>query len=81
MVQKLNEMGLAWSFAILAAIIMTLLWVGGSFGIYTEAFEQMQIWHVFFSLSFGGLIAGIIEAGIWSFLGGWLIAWFYNKFV
>jgi len=75
-----NAKALAWSLAIVAALMMLLIWIGAKIGIYMGAFEMMQNWHVFFSLSFGGLIGGILEAGIWSFVFGWLIAWSYNKF-
>jgi len=36
--------------------------------------------YIFFSLSFTGIVAGIIEASVYGFMGGWLIAYFYNKF-
>lgn len=78
--QKLNEKALGFSLAIISAICMLLLGILGSFGIYTGAVEAMQRWHLFFSLSIDGIIAGIIEAAVWSFIAGWLIAYFYNKF-
>lgn len=78
---KLNELALGYSLAIVSAASMILLWIGGKIGVYTGAFEQMQNWHIFFNLSFVGLIAGTIEAAIWSFIFGWLIAWVYNKYV
>jgi len=80
MKQKLDEKALAWSLAIVAAISMALLWIGGKVGIYEGAAKQMQNMHMFFSLSIGGLIGGVIEAAVLSFVAGWLIAWFYNKY-
>lgn len=80
MARELNAKALGFSLAIVSAISMVLLWIGGKTGVYVEAFEQMQNWHIFFSLSIGGLIGGVIEASIWSFIGGWLIALVYNKF-
>lgn len=79
MAQKLSEKGLAWSLAIVAVICMVLIWIGGKAGIYAGAFDMMQNWHMFFSLSVIGLIGGVLEAGIISFIAGWLIALFYNK--
>lgn len=81
MAQKLNELALGYSLAIISAAGMFLLGVLGNLGIYTTAVNMMQQWHMFFSLSFLGIIAGMIEAAIWSFIAGWLIAWVYNKFV
>lgn len=79
--QKLSEKGLAWSLAIVSALSMLLLGIGANLGIYTGAAEAMRNWHLFFSFSAGGIIAGMIEAGVLSFIVGWLIAWIYNKFV
>ncbi len=78
--KKLNEKALGYSLAILAALSMLLVWVGNFVGVYESAFIQMQNWHIFFSSSFAGLIGGILEASIWSFITGWLIARFYNKY-
>lgn len=80
MIKQLNEKSLALSLAIVAAISMLLLGIAGNIGVYTGAVEMMLQWHMFFSLSIGGIIAGMIEAGVISFIAGWLIAWFYNKF-
>lgn len=64
MARELNAKALGFSLAIVSAISMVLLWIGGKTGVYVEAFEQMQNWHIFFSLSIGGLIGGVIEASI-----------------
>ena len=75
---KPNALGL--SLALISALGMLLLDIAGNLGIYTGAVEMMTQWHMFFSLTIWGIIAGMIEAGVWSFLEGWLNAWFYNKF-
>lgn len=80
MAQKLNETALGFAAAIVAAVIMLLLGIFGNLGIYMGAVEMMMQWHVFFTLSFGGIIAGIIEAAVISFIFAWLFAWTYNKF-
>lgn len=80
MAQKLNELALGYSLAIISAAGMLLLGILGNFGIYTSGVESMMRWHIFFNLSIFGIIAGMIEAAIWSFAFGWLIALVYNKF-
>ena len=80
MAQKLNEKALGYSLAIIAGLCMLLLGILGNFGIYLGAVEMMQTWHMFFDLSVVGIIGGIIEAAVISFIAGWLIAVFYNKF-
>jgi len=80
MKEKLNPKALGISLALISALMMLLLGILGNLGIYTGAVEMMMQWHVFFSLSIGGIIAGMIEAGIISFIFGWLIAYVYNKF-
>jgi hypothetical protein len=42
MAQKLSVKGLAWSLAIVSALCMVLIWIGGVSGIYTGAYEMMQ---------------------------------------
>lgn len=81
MEQKLNPLALGYSLAILSGISMLLLGILGYLGIFTEAIEMMIQWHIFFDISFIGIIAGIIEASIWGFVGGYLFGYIYNKFV
>jgi len=78
--QKLNALALGYAAAILSAVCMLLLGILGNLGIYMSAVEAMMQMHLFFSLSIGGIIAGILEAAIWSFVVGYLFAWIYNKF-
>lgn len=75
---KLNEMAFALAGAKLAALGMIILSVLGKLGLYTNAVESMQNWHIFYSLSLGGIVAGIIEAIIWTFVSFYLFAWLYN---
>lgn len=78
---KLNELALGYAGAALAVLCMLLLSIGAKIGIYTSAAEQMMSWHMFYSLSIGGIITGIIEAAVLSFIGLYVFAWVYNKFV
>jgi hypothetical protein len=79
MVGKLSPMTLGYSAAIVSAVTMLLLGVLGNIGVYTGAVEMMQQWHVFFSLSIGGIVAGIVEGAVVSFLLAYLFGWLYNK--
>jgi len=81
MIQKLNAKAFGYSLAILSALGMLVLGIFGILGFYLGAVKAMENWHLFFSLSIGGIIGGIIEGGIWGFVFGWLTAYFYNKFV
>jgi hypothetical protein len=58
---------------------MLLLGIGANGGIYVGAAEQMAKWHMFFSFSFGGIIAGMIEAAIITYIFLYAFAWVYNK--
>lgn len=77
---KLNSLALGYAAAILAAIIMLLLGILGNIGVYTGAVDMMAQWHVFFSLSIGGIIAGMVEAAIITFVFVYLFGFIYNKF-
>ncbi|AAM04745.1 hypothetical protein [Methanosarcina acetivorans] len=81
MEQQLKPLALGLAAAIVSAIIMGLLGILGNLGIYTGAVEMMRQWHMFFSLTLTGIIAGMIEAAIISFIFAYLFGIFYNKFV
>ena len=78
--KTLNALALGYAGAILSALGMLVMGVLGNLGIYTKAVEQMQDWHVLFSLSIGGIVGGMVEAAIWSFVVLWIFGWLYNKF-
>ncbi len=81
MAEKLNSLALGYAGAIVSAVTMLLLGIGGNIGIYSSASQQMMKWHMFFSLGMGGIIAGMIEAAIFGFLFLYAFGWLYNKFV
>ncbi|MBR9683918.1 hypothetical protein GOV03_05265 [Candidatus Woesearchaeota archaeon] len=58
---------------------MLVLGVLGKLGLYTNGVEQMMKWHVFFSLSWGGIILGMLEGAVFSFAIVYLFAWVYGK--
>ena len=79
MVQELRPLSLGYAAAIVSAIGMLILAIFGTLGIYTDAVEMMEQWHMFFSLTPAGIIAGMIEAAIISFVILYLFAVFYNR--
>lgn len=79
--QKLNSLALGYAGAILSALGMLIMGILGNLGIYTKAVEHMQDWHIFFSLSVGGIISGMVEAAIWSFVILWIFGCLYNMLV
>ncbi len=74
-----KPLALAGAAAIVVAIIMLLLGILGNIGVYTGAVEMMQQWHVFFSPSIGGIIAGMFEAVVITFVFVYLFAFIYNR--
>ncbi|WP_210409026.1 hypothetical protein [Methanococcoides sp. AM1] len=80
MTQQLKPLAFSLAAAIVAAIVMLLLGILGNLGMYTGAVEMMQQWHTFFSLDPTGIIAGMVEAAIISFIFAYLFGIFYNKF-
>ena len=79
MSQRLNIHAFGSAGAVVAAVGMLLLGIGANVGIYESAAQQMAKWHLFFSPSFGGIIAGMIEAAIISYASLYLLAWVYNR--
>ncbi len=76
---KLRLLALAGSAAIVAAVVMLLLGILGNIGVYSGVVEMMQQWHMFFSLSIGGIIAGMFEAAIITFVFIYLFGFLYNR--
>jgi hypothetical protein len=77
--QKFHAHTLASSGAIVAAVSMLLLGIGANIGVYEGAAEMMRQWHMFFSFSFVGIITGMIEAAIITYVFLYAFAWVYNK--
>ena len=80
MAKELNELALGYAGASVAAAMMLLLSIAAKLGLYTGAAEQMMDWHMFYSLSVGGIAAGIAEAAVISFVFIYAFGWAYNKF-
>ena len=81
MTDKLNSLAFGTSAALVAAICMLILGIFGNIGVYLGAVEMMSQWHMFFSLTPFGILTGMIEAAIISFVFFYIFGWLYNKFV
>jgi hypothetical protein len=77
-VDHLNVPALASAGAIVAAACMLLLGLLANVGLYEGAAAMMREWHMFFSLSPGGIIAGMIEAGVITFAVLYVFSLTYN---
>lgn len=77
---QLHASALGRAAAIVAALGMLILGILGNLGIYLGAADMMQQWHMFFTLSLWGIIAGMIEAAVISYVFAYLFGWFYNRF-
>ena len=75
---KMNTLAFGLAAAITAAFSMLVLSLAGKLGIYAGAVEMMSQWHMFYSLTPFGIITGMAEAGIISFVFFTLFAWVYK---
>lgn len=79
MANKVNALVAGYTGAIVAAVSMLLLGILGNLGVYMGAVTMMEQWHMFFSLSVFGIITGMIEAAIITFVFVYVIIWLYYK--
>lgn len=75
---RLSVKGLGLSLGIFSALCMLVLGVLGNLDVYMGAVEVMSQFHEFFSLSFVGILLGMIEGFIGGVILGAGIAYFYN---
>jgi hypothetical protein len=78
--KTLNALALGYAGATITALCMLLLGILGNLGLYTGAVAMMEEWHMFFSLSIMGIIGGMVEAAIISFVVLYMFALLYNLF-
>ena len=76
---ELKPLAAGYSAAIVSAAGMLLLGIVGNFGIYQSGVTAMRQWHVFFSLSPLGIIAGMAEAAVVGFVFVYTLVYIYNK--
>lgn len=81
MTEKLNSLAFGAAAAIVAALSMLILGIFGNIGVYQGAVGMMTQWHMFFTLTPLGIITGMIEAAVISFVSFYIFGWVYNKFV
>lgn len=79
MADKLNPKALGIAGAIVSALAMLLLGILGNIGIYSDAVQMMQEAHMFFDLSIIGIITGMLEAAIITFVIAYVLVIVYNK--
>ena len=76
---KLNAFAFGAAAAIVAAIGMLLLGILGNLGIYSGAVSMMSQWHMFFSLTPLGILTGMVEAAVITFVLIYIFGLIYNK--
>lgn len=77
--QQLNVHAFSSAGAVVSAVGMLLLGIGANVGIYEGAVQQMAKWHLFFSPSLGGVIGGMLEGAIVTYVFLYLFGWVYNR--
>ncbi|MFC7020268.1 MULTISPECIES: hypothetical protein [Haloarcula] len=77
---RLDPLPFAAAAATVAAVIMLLLGLFGAIGVYEGGVEMMEQWHLFFTPTPAGTIAGILEAVIITGVFTYLFAEMYNRF-
>jgi hypothetical protein len=78
---RLNAIAFGMAAAVIAALIMMIIGILSRFGIYTEAAAMMSEWHLFFSPTPIGVLAGMVEAAVSTFVFTYLFAALYNQIV
>ncbi|WP_231554289.1 hypothetical protein [Halobellus rufus] len=76
----LDPLPFAVAAATVAAVIMLLLGLFGAIGVYEGGVEMMEQWHLFFTPTPAGTIAGILEAVVITGVFTYLFAELYNRF-
>ncbi len=76
---KLNVFAFGAAAAIVAAIGMLILGLLGNLGIYSGAVSMMSQWHMFFSLTPLGILTGMVEAAVITFVLIYIFGLIYNK--
>jgi len=77
---RLDPLPFAAAAATVAAVIMLLLGLFGAIGVYEGGVKMMEQWHLFFTPTLVGTIAGILEAVIITGVFTYLFVELYNRF-
>lgn len=76
----LAPLPLAAAAATVAGVVMLLLGLFGAVGVYEGGVEMMEQWHLFFTPTLVGTLAGILEAVIITGVFTYVFAELYNRF-
>jgi hypothetical protein len=75
----LNSKALGIAAAVISATVMLILGLLGNLGVYEEAVNMMAQWHLMFNLTPLGIIGGMIESAVISFILLYMFGLIYNK--
>lgn len=79
---KLNAMAMGLAFGILWAVAVLIVGLLATFNGYgTELINLLSTVYLGLGLSVTGVVIGAIWAFVDAFIGGYLLAWLYNKFL
>ncbi|NIA02097.1 MAG: hypothetical protein GWP15_01810 [Nitrospirae bacterium] len=77
--KKLSPNAIGLAAAILSAVCMLVIGVLAMFEFRMEAFEMMKTMHIWFDATVVGVLLGMVEAFVFSYVVGYLFALLYNK--
>ncbi|MDH5596487.1 MAG: hypothetical protein OEY44_00150 [Candidatus Peregrinibacteria bacterium] len=77
---SLSPKGLGIALAALSGLFMLLISLLGLAGYFQEGIALMQAHHIGYNLTLPGIIIGILEAVIFSYVAGYLFGAIYNKY-
>lgn len=77
--KSINVQALGFSLAVFGAVGMLVMAILANAGYYLDAWSIMMQFHMFADLSVMGIVAGMIEAALWSYVSGVFIATVYNR--
>ncbi|MDP3989375.1 MAG: DUF5676 family membrane protein [bacterium] len=64
--------------AITSAICMLVLSIASPMGMYEGAMNMMRQWHMYYNISTSGILIGMLEAVVISFVFFYIFATIYN---
>ncbi len=77
--KKLSPNAIGLAAAILSTVCMLVIGVLAMFEIRMEAFEMMKTMHLWFDATVVGVLLGMVEAFVFTYVAGFLFALLYNR--
>jgi uncharacterized membrane protein len=77
---EIDALSFAGAAAVVSGLVMVILGVLGSVGVYEGGVEMMEAWHLFFEPTLVGTVAGVVEAAVSVFVLTYLFVVLYNSF-